>query len=176
MLEFIIMLAIMIVIAVVTGTVTVKGRSKSAQFDERQLIARGKALGAGFYTLMLALVCYIFYSEIVENPVLDTSIGIGLCIIIGVAVFAVIGVAKDAFVGFTENASSRKVLFGILSGVNLAMGVWSILDGRLLEEGKLGVSVLNLAIGAVAAVVCIGLAIRSARQKNQAALEEADDE
>ncbi|MBE6758699.1 MAG: hypothetical protein E7554_01225 [Ruminococcaceae bacterium] len=176
MLEFIIMLAIMVVIAVVTGAVTVKCRGKSAQFDERQLIARGKALGAGFYTLMLSLVCYIFYSKLVENPVLDASIGIGLCIIIGVAVFAVIGVAKDAFVGFTENASSRKVLFGILGGINLAMGVWAVLNGRLLEEGRLSVAVLNLAIGVVGAAVCIGLVIRGSAQKKQSAIEEADDE
>lgn len=176
MLDFIIMLAIMIVIAIITSVVTVKGRGKAAQFDERQLIARGKALGAGFYTLMLALVCYIFYSEIVENPVLDTSIGIALCIIIGVAVFAVIGVTKDAFVGFTENAARRKTLFGILGGVNLVFGVLGILDGSLIEDGKLSFSVLNLAIGALSAVVCIGLAIRSAQQKKQAALEESDDE
>lgn len=176
MLDFIIMLAIMIVVAIITSVATVKGRGKAAQFDERQLIARGKALGAGFYTLMLALVCYIFYSEIVENPILDTSIGIGLCIIIGATVFAVIGVTKDAFVGFTENAFSRKVLLGILGGINLVLGVWDILDGRMIKDGKLSVAVLNLAAGAFAVVVCIGLAIRGARQKKQAALEEADDE
>ena len=176
MLDFIIMLAIMIVVAIITGVTTVKGTGKAVYFDERQLIARGKALGAGFYTLMLALVCYIFYSEIAENPILDASIGIALCIIIGVAVFAVIGVTKDAFVGFAENASKRKTLFGILGGINLAMGVLGILDGRLIEDGKLSFSVLNFAIGALAVVVCIGLAIRSAQQKKAAALEESDDE
>jgi len=176
MLDFIIMLAIMIVVAIITSVAAVKGRGKTAQFDERQLIARGKALGAGFYTLMLALVCYIFYSEIVENPILDTSIGIGLCITIGVAVFAIIGVTKDAFVGFTENAARRKTLFGIIGGINLAMGVWGLLDGRMFEEGQLSVAVLNLAVGALAVAVCIGLAIRSAQQKKQAAIEESDDE
>ena len=176
MLEFIIVLVIMVVIAVITALFNGKNRGKAAQFDERQLIARGKALGAGFYTLMLTLLCYIFYSESVENPILDASIGIGLCMIIGVAVFAVIGVTKDAFVGFTENASSRKVLFGILGGINHAMGVWAILDGRLFRDGKLDTALLNLAIGALAVVVCIGLAIRSVQQKKQAVLEEADDE
>lgn len=176
MLEFIIMLAIMAVIAIITSIATVKGSSKSAQFDERQLIARGKALGAGFYTLMLSLVCYIFYSKIVENPILDTSIGIGLCIIIGVAVFAVIGVTRDAFVGFAENAASRMKLFGVLGGINLLMGGWSALNGRLFDGGVLSFSVLNLAVGALAVAVCIGLAIRGARQKKQAAVEEADGE
>ncbi len=175
MLDFIIVLAIMVIVAIITSITTVKGRGKSVQFDERQLIARGKALGAGFYTLMLTLLCYIFYSKIAVNPILDTAIGIGLCIIIGVAVFAIIGITKDAFVGFTENASGKKKLFGFLGGINLAMGVLSILNGRLLEEGKLSFSVLNLAVGALAVTLCIGMIIRGAQQKKQAALEESDD-
>ncbi len=173
---FFIMLAIMLIIAALTGTFTVKSRGSKEKFDERQLIARGKAFEAGFYTLILLLFAYIVGREIIDLSIMDSGIAISLCAIIAVGVFGIVGIIKDGFVGYNVSNRGKKVLFGVLGAANLALGALAFHDGQLLENGRMDESVLNIAVGVMAIAACIGLAVRDARQKKAAALEEADDE
>ena len=174
--NFFIMLAIFVVIAVVTAIVTVRSRKAEIKFDERQQIARGRAFEAGFYTLMLTLLGYIFCNNVMDISVLGVEIGIALCIIVSVGVFAMVGVLKDAFLEFNSSAKARGFFFGVLGGINLALGVWAVLDGRLFENGQLSLPVLNLSIGGLMLVVVACIAVRNALQKKQAAIEESEDE
>ena len=176
MLDFIIVFAIMVVIAIFTSIVTVKSRKPGAKFDERQLIGRGKAAAAGFYTLMLVLGCYIFYDAFVTDSLLTPAIGIGLCIIVSAAAFAMVGIIKDAFVERSGTLKSRITLFIVLGAANIAMGVPAVIDGTLMENGKLGIATLNLAVGVTAVIVVVSLSIKAAMQKKATALEESDDE
>ena len=174
--NFFIMLAIFVVIAVVTAIVTVRSRKAKIKFDERQQIARGRAFEAGFYTLMLTLLGYILCNNVMDISVLGVEIGIALCIIVSVGVFAVVGVFKDAFLEYNSSVKSRSILFAILGGLNLVLGLLALHDGQLLEDGRLDVSVINLAIGCLMLVVVTCIVVRNALQKKQTAIEESEDE
>lgn len=176
MIELIIMIAIMAVVAIITSAATVKSRNPGIKFDERQIIGRGKAAEAGFYTLMLSLLCYVFYHESVAEPLLPPAIGIGLCIIAGAAAFAMVGIIKDAFVERSGTVRGKIILFSILGACNILLSVLALIDGRLIENGKLDVSLLNIAVGVMSVLVVISLSVKAAMQKKSAALEAGDDE
>lgn len=87
----------LIVIAVI---IIVKSRRKNRQeFDERQMIARGKAYKYSFFSLMAYIIICMFLSlfEVNWAPVF---IQFCLAIFIGGTVFTVICIFKDAYMGY----------------------------------------------------------------------------
>lgn len=149
---------------------------KTVKYDERQLLAQGKAYKAGFFSLMSLLCVYIVYNAFSENMILRAPEGIFLCICASILVFAVICIANDAYVALNENNRMRTAVLGFLGVSNLLLGIERIINGTIVEDGAIGIHVINLAVGVMSVVIVAALIIRSAQQKKTAALEESDDE
>ncbi len=167
---------IFVAIALLFGLLFGRKSGKAVKYDERQLLAQGKAFKAGFFSLMSLLCVYVVYNAFSENMILRAPEGIFLCICASVLIFAVICIANDAYVALNESNRARTAILGFVGLCNLFLGIDRIADGTIMEDGAFSVSVLNLAVGVMGVVITLALIIRSAQQKKAAALEESDDE
>lgn len=83
-----------------------KGAKK--QYDERQMLGRGKAFQAGFFTLLISVsvVNLCGYAGILPGSAFFWQVG---AIIFSVAVFALTAIHLDAYVSMTD--SPKRILF-----------------------------------------------------------------
>ena len=134
-------------------------RSKRAtpQFDERQIAARGKAFEVGFYTFAVCNAALAIADIFDIHWAASTAIEAFLTILIATGAFSVTAIIKDAYFGFNENSRSSIGLLALVAVINLIAGMGSVISGEesLLENGKAGHAVLNLAITVLFAVVII---------------------
>ena len=103
--EDIIYTVILVVMAVaVVFMVARRSATGQKEFDERQLIIRGKAYKYGFFATLAALITVIFCSSVFGFDML--LLGGASCLFFGLTVFAVYCIWNDAFVSFNQKLSS----------------------------------------------------------------------
>ena len=109
-------------------------------YDERQILARGRAFMWGFFTLMLCLMAYGFTDMLIE-PWCDTLTGCIICCCVSLLV---------------------------LTLVNLMFGVSHVIDGDLLREGLLCFRSVNLIVGATTGLVLLVYWLHGLRERGEA--------
>lgn len=100
-LGFIIGLVGSIAIALITFFL-VRKKTGGPKFDERQMVGRGKAFQAGFFTLLVAgaAVSLAEYAELLPGSVFVWHIA---ALFLGTAVFALTAIHFDAYVSMTDS-------------------------------------------------------------------------
>ena len=131
---------------------------KMNDYDERQILARGRAFMWGFFTLMLCLMAYGFTDMLIE-PWCDTLTGCIICICVSLLVFASICIRQDAFAGIGRNRKRNQTVLLVLTLVNLMFGVSHVIDGDLLREGLLCFRSVNLIVGVTTGLVLLVFAV-----------------
>lgn len=125
-------------------------QKKGCDYDERQQLARGEAFKYGFFTLFAWVV---FTSVICEDGmpqwcsllVLNMT-GVGLALL----VFGCYCIAKDAYMSLREKPLSMYIVTGVAGFSNLGVALHHFGEqGGLFEDGKLGLSMVNLILGIV---------------------------
>lgn len=125
-------------------------QKKACDYDERQQLARGEAFKYGFFTL---LAWVVFTSVICEDGmpqwcsllVLNMT-GVGLALL----VFGCYCIAKDAYMSLREKPLSMYIVTGVAGFSNLGVALHHFGEqGGLFEDGKLGLSMVNLILGIV---------------------------
>lgn len=125
-------------------------QKKGCDYDERQRLARGEAFKYGFFTL---LAWVVFTSVICEDGmpqwcsmlVLNMT-GVGLALL----VFGCYCIAKDAYMSLREKPLSMYIVTGVAGFSNLGVALHHFGEqGGLFEDGKLGLSMVNLILGIV---------------------------
>lgn len=144
---------------------------KKGSYDERQLIARGQAYRAGFFTLLIYFTIASLLAETLELTVFLSFGGIWLGNCIALLVFAITCIIKDAYMSLYENPKGIIILFLIAAVINIAVGIGNILHGdKLIENGTILYNSVNLMIGVlfliIVGVFC-GKLIYDRRQENE---------
>ena len=117
-------------------------------YDERQLIERGKAYRAGFYTLLIYVVAACWLSDLFDVPVLMSFGGMWLGVSLALLVFALRCIRTDAYMSLYENPKGLIIMFLVIGLLNLVLGGAVVLRmGTLLENGVLSVYCVNLETG-----------------------------
>ena len=125
-------------------------QKKGCDYDERHQLARGEAFKYGFFTL---LAWVVFTSVICEDGmpqwcsllVLNMT-GVGLALL----VFGCYCIAKDAYMSLREKPLSMYIVTGVAGFSNLGVALHHFGEqGGLFEDGKLGLSMVNLILGIV---------------------------
>lgn len=128
-----------------------KGDCEKIKFDERQVVARGKAFQAGFFAL-LGCVALAACLEVAEVPWLAHGMGPILAILIGVSVFALVAIHKDAYMGLNQNPRKALVGFGLIMLVNLICGVTNLsMGGDNIWQGRINLAVTSMMLLVIAA-------------------------
>lgn len=140
---------------------------KMNDYDERQILARGRAFMWGFFTLMLCLMAYGFTDMLIE-PWCDTLTGCVICICVSLLVFASICIRQDAFAGIGRNRKRNQTVLLVLTLVNLMFGVSHVIDGDLLREGLLCFRSVNLIVGVTTGLVLLVYWLHGLREWGEA--------
>ncbi|MDD6327544.1 MAG: hypothetical protein PUA62_03735 [Lachnospiraceae bacterium] len=138
-------------------------------YDERQLLARGAAYKAGYYSLIFYLLLVILINNADKNTnyITDLTLVIGVCISIGV--FAVVCIIKDAYMSLYENAKRSILIMLILGFINIGLGVSGVLEGATEKKQY----IMNFTAGIVILISCIVFIIKRLSDKDK---EDEEDE
>lgn len=127
---------------------------KMNDYDERQILARGRAFMWGFFSLMICLMVYGLTDMLIERWC-DTLTGCIICICVSLIVFAVICIRQDAFAGIGQKRKRNLTVLLVLTAANLLFGVSHIFDGDLLRDGLLSFRSVSLIVGATTGLVLL---------------------
>lgn len=121
---------------------------KKDSYDERQLLARGRAYKYAFFTLIfyVAVVSIIKEFHGIKWFMSFAGMWIGVCL--SVTVFAVICIAEDAYMSLYENAKGVVITFSLIALINFGAAVPTLMGTHsLLEDGSLSADCMNLVVG-----------------------------
>ena len=143
-------------------------QKKGCEYDERQRLARGKAFQYGFFTLLgWIVVTGVIYNDTMPqwcSLIVLNMIGAGIALL----VFGLYCIAKDAYLSLQERQASVYLTTGIAGFGNLAGALPHILeDGGLFEDGKLGISTVNLILGIVFILLFIAFFIKMRQNQEE---------
>lgn len=141
-------------------------RENRDSYDERQRLARGTAVRAGFFAVMAYELCYAVTLGL-EFYWCDAVTGVIIGPWLGISVFLVAAIWKDAYVRLYERAG---VLWGALifvllvNGADLAM---TVRDAALIRDGMLTGAVDSLMVAATDLAMLVALAARTIRNRRE---------
>ena len=146
------------------------GRSDRA-YDERQLLARGEAYKAAFFTAL----GWMIVSALIRD-LFDTSVQMTMGICLSVGVFAVICIKKDAYLSLREKPAACIRWFLILAAINILPTVMHLLNGSpYIEDGMVTHRATNLIVAVMLIVVTAAVALRQREIRKELAADESDD-
>ncbi len=134
-----------------------------ADFDERQVVARGVAFQAGFFTLLgcnAGAICL----EAGGVTWLEHGMGYIGSLLVGVVVFALVSIHKDAYMGLNQNPRRWIVGFGLMMLINLVCAVVNLFIRKEIN-GRLGF--INLAVAAMMLVVIVAQGVHLLRFRRE---------
>ena len=127
---------------------------KMNDYDERQILARGRAFMWGFFTLMICLMVYGMLDMLIDRWC-DTLTGCIICICVSLLVFASICIRQDAFAGIGKNRKRNLTVLLVLTLANMFFGVENITGGDVVRDGLLTFRSVSLIVGATTGVVLL---------------------
>lgn len=142
-------------------------------FDERQVIARGKAYKVGFYTLLIYVFAIALLDEMMNISIFMSLGGIWLGVCIAFFLFAIVCIRQDAYMSLYENPKGIILMFLIISIVNIIPGVLFIINGSILENGVLASRCMNLECGILLLLIMFAFAAKVAY--NNKHMDEEDE-
>lgn len=148
-----------------------RGKSAKAQFDERQVVARGKAYRHAFFTLLFYLLAWGLFELATGMRLWDTYTGCFIGVFLSVTVFAVVAILNDAYFAVNERPATYLGIFALVTVLNLGIAIWNLIDGEdpIVENGILTYHSVNLLVGAMFLVILIVAAIRVWQGKREEA-------
>lgn len=135
------------------------------QYDERQMLGRGKAFQAGFFTLLIAgAVCNVWdYISPLPGGSFLWNIGV---LLLGVTVFAVTAIHYDAYVGMNESPRRFLTMGACFIFAMAAIGFSNLHSHR--PEGHI-IGITNFGVGIVWIIIVAALLLhrRNAQKEDE---------
>lgn len=158
--------AVIVLIALIlTVFRLMQGEKKSKQYDERQLLVRGKGYQCGFLSLCICLMLVMLAEGIWG---LDTSyVGACVCLFVGLTTYAVYCVWNDAFLAIGQKPGYYMILCAVIVVCNSLGPVSHWKEGGSLEEMLHSVVCMNLMCGLCFLAVGITIAIKMRRDRTE---------
>lgn len=152
-------------VALICGVVALvasrRGRCANAQFDERQVVARGRAYRYAFFTLLFYLLAWGLFELAAGMRLWDTYTGCFLGVFLSVTVFAVVAILNDAYFAVNEKPATYLGISALVTVLNLGTGIWNLIDGEdpVIENGVLTYHSVNLLVGGMFLIILIVTAV-----------------
>ncbi len=149
-----------VIFFVIVFAIAQKDDSMKQNYDERQEVLRGRGAKYGLYTMFfLNLALFLVESAGVSLPV-SPGMALMISVIVGGIVFAVYCVWKEAYFALNQKAGVYIVVFLVLAGYNLVIGIAAFLDGAAVQNNQLTLRSLNLFAGIMMLVICGALILK----------------
>lgn len=143
----------------------IKGKLMTeGEYDERQLVGRGKAYQYAFFSLIFYNVIYGYLDAVGVKWCLP-SVGVMVGVLFGVTVFAVTAICRDAFIGIrdTHKRSIRILIAGALAQTVCFFS--DLADGGVVKDGLLTTSFVSLCCAVCFSVIVIVFLIHSRKNR-----------
>lgn len=140
--------------------------SMKCKYDERQQLVRGRGFKYAFFTMVIYnfILGFLAFMEIQYGD-MGTEMING--ILAGCVVYVVYCVWNDGYFSMNENMPRILVVLGLIGLMNIILGILSILQGKIMENGILTIRSTNLSCGLMILVLFIVVAIKHVRSKNE---------
>lgn len=138
------------------------------QFDERQKVEQYRACQYAYFTLIIYLVLYLLLNQAFYFVWCDTVFGISLGIVFSLSVFLAYCVFQDAYFGIGASKPATLFTANIAGLPNLMLGIESIEDGNIIENGLITGKGIHFAIFALIVLLDIFVFIRKRLDKQAA--------
>lgn len=151
------------VLAIAIGLVIIfltRKKSPGQKYDERQIIGRGKAFQAGFFTLLAADGIITVAEYLSELPGTPYFWHLG-ALFVGITVFALTAIHFDAYLSMTESPK-RFYIMGACFFV--AMMLSAVGNLCLSEELNYDVAFMNIAVAIMWLIIIVALLIHNRRK------------
>ena len=136
----------LVLVAVVLKVTKTDGRMK-CEYDERQMVARGRGYKYGFFTF---IVCALLYGFCAGNGAwlpLDPGASMFLLCVVAITVHVSYCIWNDAYFALNENRGSVLIAFLVIGAANLLIGVTNVVQGNAVRAGQLTMRGANLFCG-----------------------------
>ncbi|MCR5103259.1 MAG: hypothetical protein K6B68_02220 [Eubacterium sp.] len=164
-----------VVILLVCSMMNKDGKIKS-KYDERQMIVRGNAYRISMWTLIVLLIIYgICETSGIDIPMENNAI-IFLFIMMAVLVHAVYCIFNDGYFGINNIPKAYNIFLFLIGLMNVAIGVMNTVQGRLVEDGKLSMPIMNYICGFMFLIVGIAILIKHFMNKSNVKEDDEEDE
>ncbi|MCR4740364.1 MAG: hypothetical protein K5886_08940 [Lachnospiraceae bacterium] len=160
-------LIIGLVIAAVLLKVANTDRRMKTEYDERQQKIRGKSYMYGFYTILFCLVAVTLLdiSDIViplERYAVDFTV-----LLIGCIVLCAHSIWNGVYWGLNNDHKRYYVIMAIALALNILPVATQAAAGTLIEDGKIGLPMLNIMVIIMMAVLGIEMVIKGIVDKRK---------
>ena len=130
-------MGIMVGVMAVVWFFSRKNRNKENEYDEMQLKIRAKGYQIGFFTALVLMMMLVFLSEMNLLTVVTPGFAAYAALLVSVTVFAMYCILHDAFLSVRGNAGSYFGIFGFVVLMEGIVTVRYLMEGKMLENGKL---------------------------------------
>lgn len=134
-------------------TLALKGEDKKAKYDERQELVRGRGFKYAFAGFLGYNIVVYALDLLGINLHMSLSISALLCALTGITIYAGYCIWNDGYFALNQNKGIVLAVIGVGGILNLALGIWTIVDGAMLINGQLSVRSMNLFCGIMCIVV-----------------------
>lgn len=151
------------VVAIAIGLIILfiaRKKNPGQKYDERQIIGRGKAFQAGFFTLLVADGVITIAEHLSELPG-DPFFWHLAALLVGVAVFALTAIHFDAYLSMTDSPR-RFYIMGVCFFV--AMSLCAVMNLTSADRSDYAIGYLNLGIAFIWLVIVAALFIHNRRK------------
>ena len=135
------------------------------EYDERQLVLRGKCYRAAFFTLILLLalngIVTAFFGQSWAEPGVDGL----LLLFVAIGMFSVSAIWQDAYVPVTDSAGRYCILMGVVMLAQMPSVISHFVTGDYIVGGQVTSGALPLAYMLLFAAVLVSIFLRVRLQK-----------
>lgn len=153
-------LALGILIALVILKLTKTNGKIKCEYDERQALIRGKGYKLSFFILLFYMVLYGLTTVMEIRIPADNFVVMMVGVCLSVSAQVIYCTWNEAYVSLNENPRKLIIAFVLIALVNIAMGVSSIIEGKVIVDGILTFHCINLVAGIMCLLVIAFIILR----------------
>jgi hypothetical protein len=135
-------------------------------YDERQILSRGKAFQAGFFVAICSCLAFAILTSIVETLKIYATNFLFISAFAGVTVFAVISIWTDSFGTEKFQAKGYFALYFMIGAVNLVAWIMGR-DWNTAAEFLASDNLVGFLIGVSFITIAVMIAIKTALDKRE---------
>ena len=153
-----------------------KGPGWRERYEERQELERGRGFKYAFFTMLIYFWVMLCMDATGLPLAADTSLLYCCGVLLGILVYMVYCIWHESYFALNQNMRSVMIAFGLIGLSNFLIGLFNLLNGTLVENGRLTFRVMNLLCSFLFFVLFLTSLLKKIVSSKGGAAEDEDDE